>query len=89
MNRLIKCFNVDSTFKFQSLLNFKKLEIIKKLFLTSKINWIEVELEVNKTKKLEVEVETTGCNPISSSKGPRIVPPPMPSIPASKPEKKP
>jgi hypothetical protein len=49
------------------------------------MNWSEVELAVNKTKKFEVAAETIGCSPRSSSSGPRISPPPIPSSPAIKP----
>ena len=46
------------------------------------MNCIEVELEVNKTKKLDVAVDTTGCKPSSNKRGPSIKPPPIPSKPA-------
>jgi hypothetical protein len=47
---------------------------------------MEVELEVNKTRKLLVAVLTTGCSPNSSRRGPRISPPPIPNSPAKTPE---
>lgn len=46
------------------------------------INWILVELEVNKTKKFDVAVETTGWILSCNSNGPNINPPPIPNNPA-------
>lgn len=50
---------------------------------------MEVELEVKRTKKLVVAVETMGCKPNSKSKGPKIRPPPIPSNPAKIPLRNP
>lgn len=47
---------------------------------------MDVELDVNKTIKLDVAVETIGCSPNSSKSGPIINPPPMPNNPAITPE---
>ena len=52
------------------------------------MNWIEVELDVNKTRKLLVAVLTTGWSPNSNKRGPRISPPPIPNSPAISPEMK-
>ena len=38
---------------------------------------MEVELEVNKTKKLVVADDTNGFIPISKNSGPKIKPPPI------------
>ena len=43
--------------------------------------WEIVETLVNNTKKLEVAADTSGNNPISSSKGVTTKPPPTPKNP--------
>lgn len=50
------------------------------------MNWIDVELDVNRTKKLLVAVLTKGCSPNSSRRGPKIRPPPIPKSPAINPD---
>ncbi len=49
---------------------------------------MDVELDVNRTKKLLVAVLTIGCSPSSNRRGPKINPPPIPKRPAIKPEMK-
>ena len=53
-----------------------------------RVNWIEVDEEVNKTRKFDVTVEITGFTPNSIRMGPIMRPPPIPTNPAITPAKK-